>query len=411
MSKPSQHGALLAHPGTQHARRLAAQLEKRGLLQGFYTGFALSAEGVVARLCGNIPPVRKRISNRIVAGVPPRHLHTFPVVEGNALRALKRGAPNQQVFLRRNREFQEKIPTRALREATALIGFDTSSWILAERARELGRPFFMEQTIAHARSRDRVFADLRARYPQWAEALEERLPEVQACEDREHALASRILAGSSFVKRSLLENSVEAGKVDVLPYGVDLAQFAGIGDRHPGETRPPRFLFLGSLSARKGVPLLLEVWPKLRREDWELWLVGPAAEKVRPLLPDIPGVHYKGAVAHRDLPTVLEACDVMVLPSFFEGLSLVQLEALASAMPLVGTTHSGAEDLISEGREGFVIDAGDAEALQGRLQYFIDHPGELPVFRQNARERAQALSWEAYGERWSKLLHEYAAAV
>jgi len=82
---------------------------------------------------------------------------------------------------------------------------------------------------------------------------------------------------SSFVRRTLIENGVPSNKITVIPFGVDLKAFHPLP--RPNPSRPLRFVFLGSLGARKGVPLLLQAWRSLPPTTAELWLVGPVSER------------------------------------------------------------------------------------------------------------------------------------
>ena len=106
------------------------------------------------------------------------------------------------------------------------------------------------------------------------------------------------------------------------------------------------------------------------------------------------------------LPALLSQCDVLVFPSYFEGLAQVQLEALAAGLPIIATDASGATDLIADSREGYIIPVGDAEALREAMLNFINSPADLAVMSPAARSCAERYSWEAYGDRWIDLLDQ-----
>jgi starch synthase len=81
-----------------------------------------------------------------------------------------------------------------------------------------------------------------------------------------------------------------------------------------------------------------------------------------------------GPLPLQQLKTVMSRCHVMVLPSVEEGLALVQAQALPCACPVIGTWNSGAEDLFSDGQEGYIVPIRDVGALAERLQQLADHP-------------------------------------
>jgi glycosyltransferase involved in cell wall biosynthesis len=399
--------ALLAHPGTQYSHQLARQLARHDLLDQFWTGFALSADGLWARLSERWLPLpwRRRIANRIVHGVAPEQLRTMPVTELGALARIRRQESPQRVFHERNRHFQERVPTSALRRASAVIGFDTSSWILAERARRLGTPFLLDRSISHPMANAAIMREVAERYPAWRRGIETRLPEVLACEEREHELATTIVAASSFTKRTLVDNGVPAGRIVVNPYGVDLRLFhPPASPRAPG---PLRFLFLGAVTARKGAPLLVDAWRRLALDDAELWMVGSITASDRALVPELPGLKVLGQFPHRELPDLLRQCDVLVFPSYCEGFALVLLEALASGLPIITTDATAGPDLIADGTEGRIVPAGDLDRLGEAMRGMARARASLPAMSAAARHCAERYSWDGYGDRWQTILREH----
>jgi starch synthase len=171
-----------------------------------------------------------------------RQLHLRPWRELAALWALRQGAPALEVFLRRNQHFQESIPTAALRAVDVVIGFDTSSWILAERCRDLGRRFILDQSIAHPLWKKRVFETVAARYPDWRESLVPPLPAMLAHEAQEHALADTIVVASSFTTRSLVAHGVPVERIVCNPYGLTWRPSRHVRRRRPAA--PFAFCFL-----------------------------------------------------------------------------------------------------------------------------------------------------------------------
>jgi glycosyltransferase involved in cell wall biosynthesis len=399
---------LLAHPGTQYSHQLARQLARHGALYQFWTGFAVTADGVYARVAEKLLPQKwyRHVANRIIHGVEAAKLRTMPGLEWKALRRIRQQESPQQVFHERNRIFQERIPDSVLERANALVGFDTSSWIIAERAEKLGKPFFLDQSISHPLANQTIMQEVARSYPEWQKTIEPRLPEVLACEQREHQLATKIIAASSFTKRTLIAHGVPAEKIIINPYGVDLKLFRP--PAHRRERTPLRFLFLGSVDARKGAPLLVEAWRRTAMKNAELLLVGPVTDAERRLIPKLSGLKVTGKLPHRELPELLRSCDVLVFPSYCEGFAQVLLEAMASGMPVITTEATAGPDLMTDGVEGRIIPSGNLDALIDAMQHFARRPEETEKMSVAARLCAERFSWDAYGDRWQEILRAHA---
>jgi glycosyltransferase involved in cell wall biosynthesis len=347
--------------------------------------------------------IKLRWANRRTVGVPSRRLSLFPRLEWSAFRALRQGEPPESVYHRRNASFQRAIPDRWILEASHVVGFDTSSWILADRTRRFNRPFVLDQSIGHPRRKEQVFEEVRRRFPAWAGSVKPKLEAQLALEDKEHESASKIVAASSFSRQTLTDSGVPEGKIGIIPYGVDLAEFCPRAET-VGYERPFRFIFVGLVNARKGVPVLLEAWRRMGDTGAELWLVGAVAEEIRSLIPALPGLRLLGPWRHDRLPALFHECDVFVFPSFFEGFGLVILEAMASGLPIIATPATAAPDLINDGLEGLMVPAGEAAMLATAMTRCLDDRNWVAAAGVAARTQAEDFPWSRYGDRWTALL-------
>lgn len=399
---------LLAHPGTQHAPRLARELHERGLLGEFWTGLALPEGGFLSGIARGLQrwPKLAGLSTRIVSGIPAGKLHTMPLVEIAAVRRLRAGENSPLTLHARNRKFQEKIPNASLASNDAIIAFDTSAWILGERAQRLNRPLLLDRTTTHPIAYARIMAAFYRQYPNWASPITERPAEVSAAESREHVMARRIIVGSSFARDTLVQEGIAAEKIRVNPYGVDWAAFAP-PPQPPTTNRPFRFLFVGSVQASKGIPVLLDAWRRLALPDAELWIAGGIGLRERSLIPDLPGLKLLGQIPRSQIPALYAQADVFVFPSMFEGFGLVLLEALAAGLPIIATKHTGAVDLLTEPSLGELIAAGSVDELMGAMQRWLGQPEAHRGKVLSVRGRLTAqYSWTAYGDRWAEILKE-----
>jgi glycosyltransferase involved in cell wall biosynthesis len=399
--------ALLAHPGTQYSSQLARQLQWHNCLHRFWTSFALAENSFIERFIRRVmatPP--DWLGHRTVPGVPQDKIRTVLYLEVAALARLRLGGESQIVMHDRNEKFQRAIAQADIEKSNVVIGFDTSSNILADRAAKAGRPLILDQTIAHPRSKQRVYESIKEQFPDWADDLEVRANTVSVAEDAEHRKATKVVVASSFTKKTLIENGVLEDKIILNPYGVDLTRFSSNQEKR--RVRPFRFLFAGLVCARKGIPLLLKAWKSLPSKDAELWIVGPLTQTAAAKCQSGDQVKIIGKVPNTELARIMAESDVFVFPSYFEGFGLVLLEAMAAGLPVLTTTATAGPDTITEGSDGFIFSPGDLDVLICKMEFCLKNRDQIAQMGVNARATAERFSWDAYGDRWKAILKEVA---
>jgi glycosyltransferase involved in cell wall biosynthesis len=175
----------------------------------------------------------------------------------------------------------------------------------------------------------------------------------------------------------------------VIPNGIDLRRFA-----HEPQPVPGRIVMLGRLARPKRPELVVRALGRLRdhHPDAEVWLVGdgPLRAEVESLAASLGlagGVAVTGR--HHDIPAVLAGAHCLVLASDYEGMPLSLLEAMAAGVPVVVTRFGGVEEVVENGRTGFVVEPGSAEALAASLERLLDDPGLSRELGGAGRRRAE----------------------
>ena len=90
---------------------------------------------------------------------------------------------------------------------------------------------------------------------------------------------------------------------------------------------------------------------------------------------------------------------VFVMPSIQEGMALVQLQAMACGLPLICTTNTGGEDLIVEGKSGYVVPIRNPNALAERILYLYENPRIREEMSNMAINRSKNFTWDNYGDK------------
>lgn len=96
-------------------------------------------------------------------------------------------------------------------------------------------------------------------------------------------------------------------------------------------------------------------------------------------------VHFAGP--RRDVPALLQALDLFLLPSRWEGFALSVLEAMAAGLPVVATAVTGADEAIAAGESGLIVPAGDTAAMAQAILEILADPARGRAFGARGRER------------------------
>jgi hypothetical protein len=284
----------------------------------------------------------------------------------------------------------------------AVYAYEDGAEHTFETARRLGLRRIYDLPIAYWETAQRLLRNEAMRYPAWEPTLggtrdsEEKL----ARKARELELAEVVICPSAFVLGSLPEQTRLAKRCVVIPFGSPPYM---THKSHKTYGKPLRFLFAGALTQRKGLADLFAAMKLVGSSSGaELVVMGSLVLPMSFYRNEFANFIYEPPRAHAAVLELMRSCDVLVLPSIVEGRALVQQEALACGLPLLVTRNAGGEDLIVEGKTGFLVPAGAPAAIAEKIERFLENRDQLPAMSAAARAKAAELTWPAYGE---KILH------
>ena len=114
-------------------------------------------------------------------------------------------------------------------------------------------------------------------------------------------------------------------------------------------------------------------------------------------------VHFLGQ--RRDIPDLLSALDIFVLPSHSEGVSLALLEAMAAGLPVIATAVGGLPEVVTDGENGLLIPPKDPEALAQALARLLADPALAKKLGENARRTWKRITpWTAWAGRLMRFM-------
>lgn len=378
---------LIMHPGLQHAPSLVKELQSKYKQTFFITSCIFSNNSIIVSLLQNLK-LPLKISNRVFDYLNFKNINCYYSCEIY-------GFLTKNIFIK-NLLFQKIITSNKWITSDILIGFDTSSYHLLQNTKRKNQYFILDQTTPHYNLNVELNTKLNL------EEGEKKSEKEIANEKSEYILSDYIVVASTFTKQSLINNGVDENKIHVIPYGVDLNKFPY---KEKSFLNKMIFIYVGNVNKRKGINLLIDSWNSCKNQNGkELWIVGPISESIRSEYQNQKEIIFFGKVEHNNLVSFLHQANVFVFPSYFDGFGLVILEAMAAGLPIIASTNCGAPDLITNGYEGFIIDAGDKEQLTSRIDFFMDEPEQSLIMGKHARKTSENFTWASYGMKWIKLI-------
>ena len=147
------------------------------------------------------------------------------------------------------------------------------------------------------------------------------------------------------------------------------------------------FLYLASSVWLKGLTYLIDAWNILGETNVRLVIAGPIYADVLQAIEDkLPrSVERIGFVPAAKLNRLYRESHVCIVPSLADDHPATIPEAMYCGLPVITTKGCGSRSLISDGKTGFVVPIGDAEALALRIRWFLEHPDRTHEMGRSAR--------------------------
>lgn len=214
----------------------------------------------------------------------------------------------------------------------------------------------------------------------------------------------------------------DAERVEIIPMGVPVGPVADIARRTAARERwglgaAPTALFIGRLVEKKGVEYLLDALAAPGpAAGWRLLLAGdgPLRAALEARAAEIglaDRVTFLGFASGEDKADAFAAADAMVVPSVVssdgdaEGLPVALLEGLAAGLPCIATRESGADDILTDGVDGYLCGERDSAALAAALAGVAAlSPVDEAGLRARARALADSFAWPVIAARHADAL-------
>jgi len=366
--------------GRFHAFNLAQQLFKRGHLQKLITSYP---KFEVAKY--GIP--KEKIKSIIIKEIIERGWRKLPYFLRNIY--------NPQYLIH---EIFDKSASKKIEKTDIFVGWASFALNSFKKAKKIGMLTVLDEGSSHILYRRDIVKEECEKF-----GIKPELPHPKLVEKelREYEEADYITVSSLFARRTFLEKGIPENKIIHVPYGVDLSDFKQISKND----NVFRVIFSGGMSLRKGVHYLLQAFSELNLPNSELLLIGAFNDEIKPFFKKYEGKYkWLGHIPQKELYKYYSQGSVFVLNSIEDGFGMVIIQAMACALPVIATTNTGGEDIIRDGKDGFVIPIRDVEKLKEKLVYLYENPEICRKIGESAKQRvSRGFTWDDYGDKIIKL--------
>ncbi len=246
------------------------------------------------------------------------------------------------------------------------------------------------------------------------------------CERTAAASAAAVVAVSAGMKADILAAypEIPAERVRVIRNGIDTDEYrpdprTGILTRYGVDPGRPYVIFVGRITRQKGVPVLLRAASALIPEAQLVLLAGAAdtPEQLAEVTELVDGLRAtrSGAIWIPEMlpkPEVIQLlthATVFAIPSIYEPLGIVNLEAMACGTAVVGSRTGGIPEVVVDGETGLLVPAGETEPLAEALNTLLRDPDRAEAMGQAGRKRAVSeFGWPAIAAQTADLYAELA---
>lgn len=191
----------------------------------------------------------------------------------------------------------------------------------------------------------------------------------------------RYIALTDFARHKFIEGGLPADRIVVKPNFVHR-------DLGPGEHRGDYALFVGRLSAEKGLRTLLRAWKRLEGIPLKVVGDGPLRGEIEEfgVREGDPGVEFLGRKSREEVFRLMQEARTLVFPSeWYEGFPVTMAEAFACGLPVIASRLGAMAELMEDGRTGLLFEPGNAEDLASKVEWAWQHPESMVEMGREAR--------------------------
>ena len=211
---------------------------------------------------------------------------------------------------------------------------------------------------------------------------------------------------SGYLQKTLIDNGFQQ---TLIPNNLELADYVF---QERNSTRP-NLLWVRSFDKIYNPQLALEVLKNIKNQypAAMLTMVGPDKDgtmgQCKQLAKDLGlenSVVITGRLSKADWHNLSKKHDIFINTTNFDNLPVSVMEAMALGMPIVSTNVGGVPFLVTDGKDGILVNPGDAPAMTKEIERILSSPSVANNLSRNARAKAESFDWNVISKQWNSLL-------
>ena len=190
-----------------------------------------------------------------------------------------------------------------------------------------------------------------------------------------------------------------------LPLGIEL----GENKKTEKDYESIDILYVGRLNRYKGAHILIKAFKQLEHKNIHLHIIGEGkdTEELKEIAESDPNITFYGFVPEKKLISLYKKSNIAVVPSiWYEVFGIVIIESFKYSTPVIGSNIGGIPELIEDGYNGLLLEAGNVGKLKKALKNLIENPKELKRLSDNAFKSAEKYCMEDHVKTLTKLYAE-----
>ncbi|MFH1254481.1 MAG: glycosyltransferase family 4 protein [bacterium] len=376
--------------GRFHAINLAQQLNKKNCLQKLYSfSFTKSDQHKIDKNNGTSISLVKTINSCKFLDMAFQKLRIAHFINPSVFNSFKDNLFDSLVA----REIKK------LEHINIFTGWANYSLKCLTQAKKIGAKTIIESGSCHIKEQQLLLSH---EYEKWGLTFK---PIHQPTIDKmveEYNQADYIMTLSDFSYQSFIKHGINPKKILKSPCGIDVDFFQTKETLTRQDTKF-RVIFVGMISVRKGIPYLIEAWNKLNlpENSTELIFVGNIQKDMYQVLKKLEikkNINFFGSCSRDNLKKLYHESNVFVLPSVEDGFGMVIGEAMACELPVICSKNTGANEIIQDGKHGFLVPAQNAEALAEKILWCYQNPKLSKEMGNFGKNKILDFSWDNYGD-------------